>query len=446
MVYEKGNLLAEGKTKKIFEVIGSNGQMVIVENKEDITAFDDSLRTRTFKTKSVFATTTTCRVFELLKKAGIPVAYQEQISPIEFVALNCRMIKLEVVARRYAVGSYLKRHPELTKLERQPPHRFHRLVTEFFLKTTKGKFISPKGETVIEGLDPQKGEEDPIIFNPLEGEWKLFHSKKPTWDTNASLNRTIKDYQVVPESDIVSVRDRVVMMDDIVRKVFLVLEGAWNNLGLHFIDLKIEFGIAPGLEGLVVADVIDNDSWRLRDQNWQELSKEAFRQGEELTKVEEKYGIVANLVEQFRIPKQTIVLWRASEKDALIEITNWTKALIHPEQVTLSGHKSTSECLQKLNELMGEYPDGGVIITLVGRSNGLGPILAAHTMWPVISVPTTVEKFPEDIWSSIRMPSSVPLLTTWPELNSIQAAVKILANKNPLLYAILQKQIEELDI
>jgi len=50
MGYEKGNLLAEGKTKKIFEVVDSKGQLVIVQNKEDITAFDDPSRTRTFKT------------------------------------------------------------------------------------------------------------------------------------------------------------------------------------------------------------------------------------------------------------------------------------------------------------------------------------------------------------------------------------------------------------
>jgi phosphoribosylaminoimidazole-succinocarboxamide synthase/phosphoribosylcarboxyaminoimidazole (NCAIR) mutase len=443
MGYEKGKLVTEGKTKKIFEVVDSKGQLVIVENKEDITAFDDSSKTRTFKTKSVFATTTTCRVFELLSKAGIPIAYQEQISPIEFVALNCKMIKLEVVARRFAVGSYLKRNPQLKRPEEQPPYRFHRLVAEFFLKTTEGKFIHSHGETLIEGLDPQKGEEDPIISNPFEGEWQLFHSKKPAWDKTANLKRTIKDYQVVPESDTVTVRDRVEMMENILRKVFLVLEGAWNNLGLHFIDLKIEFGIDP-FGNLVVADVIDNDSWRLRDQNWQELSKEAFRQDEELTEVEKKYGIVANLVEQFRIPQQVFVFWRGSKKD---DLPNLSLATIgaHVEDVVLSGHKNTKACLQKLEELMANYPEGGVILTKVGRSNGLGPILAAHTTWPVISIPATLKEFPHDLWSSIRMPSAVPLLTNWPEDNAILAAVGILAQKNPLLYAKLQEQIEELD-
>jgi len=352
------------------------------------------------------------------------------------------MIKLEVVARRFAVGSFIKRHPELEKPKDQPPHRFHRLVREFFLKTTGGKFLNSKGEILVEGLDPLKGEEDPIIINPFEGEWKLFHSKKPTWDASANLNRTIEDYQVIPESDIVTVRDRIRMMDDILRKVFLVLEGAWNTMGLHLIDLKIEFGIDP-LGNLVVADVIDNDSWRLRDPNWQELSKEAFRQGEKLTEVEQKYGIVATLVEQIRIPKQALVIWTGSDKDEPpkaplchgIDVVN----------VVLSGHKTTKACLEKLGELIRDYPYGGVIIVKVGRSNGLGPIIASHTSWPVIAIPATLKEFPEDIWSSIRMPSSVPLLTAWPEENAIIAAQNILAVKNPVLYMKMREQIEKLE-
>ena len=445
MKYEKGELVAEGKTKKIYRVVGSLGDLVIVQNKEDITAFDDPSKTRTFKTKSVFATTTTCRVFELLKKAGIPIAYQEQISPTEFVALNCQMIKLEVVARRYAVGSYLKRHPELTKPEGKPPHRFHRLVAELFLKTTGGKFLGPNGEIVIEGLDPQKGEEDPLIVNPLDPEkWRLFHSKKPTWDHEANLHRAINSDLVVRAAPASGTYPRIARMDSILRKVFLVLEGAWNTLGLHFIDLKIEFGIDPA-GNLIVADVIDNDSWRLRDENWQELSKEAFRQGEELGEVEKKYGIVANLIERIRIPRQVLVLWKGSEKDESPKIDAQLRELIDVREVIISGHKSTGKCLQALEETMRDYPDGGVIVTKVGRSNGLGPILAAHTTWPVIAIPATIEEHPEDIWSSIRMPSSVPLLTVWPESNAVLAAQNILAIKNPLLYAKLQEQIEELD-
>lgn len=442
MKHQKEKLLAEGKTKKIWGVVGYK-EFVIVEHKDTITALDDPERTKRFATKAVCSTTTTCRVFELLQKAGIPIAYQKQISPTEFLAQQCIMIPLEVVARRFAVGSFLKRHPDFTPEEKQPPRLFHRLVTEFFLKTTKGQLLDPDGKVLLKGLDPKKKEEDPFILNPYDKNWQLFHSKKPAWDPQANLNRTIKASLVVHNK----VQKRIKEMENILRKVFLVLEGAWNTLGLHFIDMKIEFGVSANANDLLVADVIDNDSWRLQNMKWEELSKEAFRQGEELEEVKRKYEVVTSLVEQFRIPKQALVLWKGSPKDEFPKPDMSLKDYgVDVVKVTLSGHKSPGMCLNKLNGILGDYPDGGVIVAKVSRSNGLGPILAARTSWPVIAIPAILENNPEDVWSSIRMPSSVPLATIWPEKNAILMALNILAIKNPLLYMRRQKQIEELDI
>ncbi|MBU1290139.1 AIR carboxylase family protein [Patescibacteria group bacterium] len=437
MNYEKGSLLNEGKTKKIWGV-RDNPDIVIIENKKDITAFDDPSFTKEFETKAIYSTNITCRVFELLRKAGIPAAYQEQVSPTEFLAKKCIMIPLEAVARRFAVGSYLKRHPELTPRENETPHRFHRLVIEFFLKTTEGKLVIPGYGKIVQGLDSQKGEEDPFITNPYEAEWRLFHSKKPSWDSEADFKKSVSAIKILG-SDF---KEKIGQMENILRKVFLVLEGAWNTMGLRMIDMKIEFGITADGK-LIVADVIDNDSWRLRDAKWQELSKEAFRQGEELSEVEKKYGIVSSLIDQIRIPKQVLIFWKGSKSDLSLNVQ-----IVHFDinEIILSGHKSPRKALAQLDKIIGKYPDGGVIIVKVGRSNGLGPMLAARTNWPVIAIPTTIEEYPEDIWSSIRMPSNVPLLTTWPEKNAFLAALNILAQKNPLVYMRRQMQIEELDI
>jgi len=436
---KKGNLLVEGKTKNIFEVLGDE-RCIIAENKPDITRDNDPDLTRQFAKKAEYATNTTCRIFELLRQAGIPVAYMRQLSLTEFLAEKCEMIPLEVVARRYAVGSYLKRYPHLKQPERAPPLRFNNLVVEFFLKTTNGKLVGKDGKVLVDGLT--KAEEDPFIAYPDSDdiEWRLFHPKKPSWEEGADLERTIDPFE-----DVLGNEEFIDGVEDILRDVFLVIEGAFGNLGYRFIDLKIEFGVNSEDE-LVIADVIDNDSWRLKTFDWEELSKEAFRQGEELDEVEKKYGFVSYFVNQFRIPKQVIVFWRGSEKDDFPKIgKEFKKARIEIEEVTLSGHKSSIKCSRKLNELAAKYPEGGVIITKVGMSNGLGPTLAARTSWPVIAVPASVKGFPEDVWSSLRMPSNVPMMTVLSEKNALLTALNIFAQKNPLAYWQRQKVIEELD-
>ena len=438
---DKGSQIVEGKTKVIWAVDG-DPTTVIVEHKDTITAHDDPSLTKEFATKAIHSTTTTCRVFELLRDAGIPVAFREQLSPTEFLADNCLMIPLEVIARRLAVGSYLKRFPHLTPDEGCPPQRFHSLEVEFFLKTTRGELISSKGETLVSGLDwsPEGGQEDPFIPNPEDETWKLFHSKKPGRDPEADLQKSIEADKVLGDES----TELIHQMNSIMRRVFLVLEGAWNTLGLRLIDMKIEFGINQD-DQLVVSDVIDNDSWRLRTKLWEELSKQSFRDGEDLSEVEHKYGIVARLVENFRIPQQAIIIWKGSESDGMDIGDCPIPQGVDIEDVVLSGHKCPQGVVTRLEEIIADYPDGGVIIAKVGRSNGLGPLLAARTSWPVIAVPANFKSFPDDIWSSLRMPSKVPMLTAWPDSNAMLAALNILAASNPSAFMLRQASIEKFD-
>ena len=112
-------------------------------------------------------------------------------------------------------------------------------------------------------------------------------------------------------------------------------------------------------------------------------------------------------------------------------------------QITLSGHKQTRKCLKMLDQIQTQY-HSGVILDTIGMSNGLGPILAAHTTWPVIGVPTTADEFHEDVWSNLRLPSQTPMLVCL-ERNGVGAALNILAQQNPALYMQQQFEIEELD-
>ena len=49
-----------------------------------------------------------------------------------------------------------------------------------------------------------------------------------------------------------------------------------------------------------------------------------------------------------------------------------------------------------------------VFIAVAGRSNGLGPVLSGNASWPVINCPPVKADWgPEDIWSSLRLPSGM---------------------------------------
>lgn len=50
---------------------------------------------------------------------------------------------------------------------------------------------------------------------------------------------------------------------------------------------------------------------------------------------------------------------------------------------------------------------------------------------PVITVPASVEAHPEDVWSSLRMPSKVPVMTVLSPGNAVLAALNILSARNP---------------
>ena len=74
---------------------------------------------------------------------------------------------------------------------------------------------------------------------------------------------------------------------------FEILEKAWKKFDVDLIDMKIEVGINQNKE-IVIADVIDNDSWRIWSNGdpKKQLDKQSFRDGEKLTDVQRKYGIV----------------------------------------------------------------------------------------------------------------------------------------------------------
>jgi phosphoribosylaminoimidazole carboxylase / phosphoribosylaminoimidazole-succinocarboxamide synthase len=412
-----GQLLTEGKTKWVHQS-SERDDLVVVVSKDDITA-GDGAKHDVIASKGQLATSTTCNVFRLLVACDIPVAFAEQHGATSFLAPKCHMLPYEVVVRREAHGSFLKRHPHLVKGQ-----LFSQLIVEFYLKT-KGRQWKQHQLTC----------DDPLMtFAEARDEIQLFHPATP----HAAPFLTLPTSEVFCHND---EGQKCEEMRRIARRAFLVLEKAWQLEGQKLVDCKVEFGIDTKGR-LLLADVIDNDSWRVVD-NDHYIDKQLYRDGGSLDDVAATYRRVAEITSRFRLPHQRIILWRGSESDNLEPFSSALgkfAPLMYP--VTCSAHKEPIRAALRLQELLQEVPDS-VVITYIGRSNGAGPTLSAISMAPVITVPASAKEFPDDVWSSLRAPSNVPLMTVLEPSNAVLAALQILAAHNPLVYAELRGKLEE---
>lgn len=416
--HSPGALVTEGKTKKIHRISGSS-DLVLVVAKDDITA-GDGAKHDIIPDKGRLATATTCNVFRLLKACGLPVGFTEQDSAISFLAPVCTMLPYEVVVRREAHGSYLKRNPHIAKGQ-----LFPQLVVEFYLKT---KDKTWKGKPLVAD-DPLMGYADGAT------QIKLFNPAKPLIGQEPFLT--------LPTSDVFS-RDNEPSffpeMRQLVKRAFLILEKAWQLEGGTLVDLKVEFGFDTKGK-LLLADVIDNDSWRVIESGAY-IDKQVYRDGGALDDVAAKYRHVADVTSRFHIPRQRIILWRGSEKDkteAFAEALGELKDMM--QVVTCSIHKEPVNGAAIFHRLIQEVPDT-VVIANIGRSNGAGPVLSAMSTIPVITVPASVKDFPDDVWSSLRAPSAVPVMTVLEPANAVLAALQILSARNPRIYAQVRSEIE----
>ena len=413
-----GALVTEGKTKRIY-VLKGKPDLVTLVSKDDITA-GDGAKHDVIPDKGALANTTTCNVFRLLTACGLPVAFEEQDSPTSFIAPKCEMLPYEVVVRREAHGSDLKRNPQVARGQ-----LFPKLIVEFFLKTKDRNW---KGKPLVC--------DDPLMLYAEDaGQIRLFNPAKPIQGQEPFLT--------LAPSEVFSHEGESKLFPDMARvagRAFLALEKCWQLEGGTLVDLKVEFGFDTK-NRLLLADVIDNDSWRVVESGAY-IDKQVYRDGGTLDDVAEKYRRVAAITGRFRVPRQRIILWRGSQSDkteAFADALGDEKDLM--TVVTCSVHKEPVAAARTLHRLAQEIPDT-VVIAFIGRSNGAGPVLSAMSTIPVITVPASVKDFPDDVWSSLRAPSSVPVMTVLEPGNAVLAALQILSARNPRLYARVRGEIE----
>lgn len=415
-LHAESAIVAEGKTK----IIRTHDEpaLVVIESKDTITAGDGAKRDIILG-KAQLANDTACNVFRLLQASKIPCAFVRQLDEKCFLAKKCTMIPYEVVVRREAHGSYLKRHPELSK-----GHLFSQLKVEFFLKTNDKKW---------------KGQDLPVDDPLVEIDGASAHLLRPDQpQVGQKPFLTLQDFPLKDNPELFNA------MCEQARRIFLILEKAWQQAGSRLVDFKIEFGFDSD-GNLILADVIDNDSWRVVHQG-SYIDKQVYRDGGDLNTVTQLYRQVRDTTATFTLPKQQIIIWRASESDPIDGLKkvldNYAHDQLHITYITKSLHKDPVRGALLLAKKLQEIPDS-VVIVVVGRSNGAGPLLTNFSTVPVITVPANWEKFPEDVWSSLRMPSDMPLLTILDQQNAALAAMRILAKNNGYLYAQVRETQEQ---
>jgi len=269
---QKGNEIARGKTKVLYEHPGQP-DMLVVQQMDSISAGDGARRNE-ISGKGRLAAQTTARVFRLLNLCGLPTHYLnggEDDDDNEMLVRRANMIPLEVVTRGVAAGSFVKRNPGFQRGALLIPR-----VVEFFLK--------------------DDAQHDPLI-SPEE-----------------IVQRNLASPQ------------ELAAMTEMARLTFEILAHAWRKRDVLLVDLKIEFGrIASGENKgqLVIADVIDNDSWRIWPQGREErmLDKQMYRNlqtvdDEALANVKAAYEQVADLVVAFPVMRPgTIAIFAESNED-----------------------------------------------------------------------------------------------------------------------------------
>jgi phosphoribosylaminoimidazole-succinocarboxamide synthase len=230
----KGNMLYEGKAKKIF--LTEKDDELIQYFKDDATAFNAEKR-GTILEKGIVNNAISAKLFQHLADAGIPSHFIQQINDREMLTRRVKIIPVEVVVRNRATGSIVKRLGLEEGLIIDPP------LIEFFYK------------------DDSLG--DPLIS---EDHIRLLKLATP--------------------GQVEELRQQAL-------KINAVLKPFFQKKGMLLVDFKLEFGLWNGQ--IILADEISPDTCRFWDiQTGERMDKDRFRK--DLGRIEETYQEVLKRV------------------------------------------------------------------------------------------------------------------------------------------------------
>ncbi|HEY1428485.1 MAG TPA: phosphoribosylaminoimidazolesuccinocarboxamide synthase, partial [Candidatus Tumulicola sp.] len=338
----KGIEIARGKTKILYEVPGQPAQVIVAQT--DSISAGDGARRDEIPGKGRLAAQTTARVFRLLNLCGLPTHYLnggEDDDNNEMVVRRCNMLPLEVVVRGVAAGSFVKRNPAVTRGMLLAPR-----VVEYFLK-------------------------DDANHDPL-----------------------ITPEQIVAQN--LAAPHEIAAMNEMARLTFDILSHAWRRRDVLLVDLKIEFGRLASGENqgqLAIADVIDNDSWRIWPQGREDmmLDKQMYRNlpvvdDAALAQVKQAYERVADMTGSFPVMRPGMIAVLAGNV-ALIDRVNEIAAAFGQLGLPAVRHvaspsRTPGYVLQLVSQL--ETAFARLIFVAVDDGDSLRSMLDAATASPVL--------------------------------------------------------------
>ena len=225
----KGNLIYEGKAKKVYET--DDKDIVLVDYKDDATAFN-GLKKGTIVGKGVVNNKVTNFMMQLLEKQGVKTHFVEEISDRETLVKRVSIVPLEVIIRNISAGSFAKNY----------------------------------------------GVEEGIVFDEPTIEFSYKND-----DLGDPL---INSYHAIALK--LATKEEIEQIKQMAFKVNEVMKNFFLSVGVELVDFKLEFGkTSDGT--IVLADEISPDTCRFWDSKTHEkLDKDRFRR--DLGNVEDAYN------------------------------------------------------------------------------------------------------------------------------------------------------------
>jgi len=345
---QKGHEIVRGKTKVLNELPGQP-DVLVVSQLDNISARDGERRD-TIEGKGRIAAKTTARVFRLLNLCGLPTHYLsggEDDDDNEMLVKRAQMIPIEVVIRGVAAGSLVKRKPGIQR----------------------GSLIVPR---MIEFFIKDDANHDPLI-----------------------------------EADDIVARglatpSEIGMMTELARMTYEILAHAWRRRDTLLVDLKLEFGRIVSGENkgaLVIADVIDNDSWRIWPQGREDLmlDKQMYRNLEtvtddDLARVHDNYEKVAEQVGMFPQMRPGMVAVLADGAHLAEAVNNVARSVaqfgLPTVRHVVSVERTPGYILQLVSQLDATFARM-VVITIGAPGSALFGMVDSATASPIIKVETS---------------------------------------------------------